>query len=141
MGEIVGNLVLWGILYHKIFVSIFIDLFRFVKMIKGNIQPTHVFQINFGISVLCRMAIFNFINISHLMINGRSAQSCPHYLVALFFIPSVSIDILIMQADRFMAVLWSLHYPGIATNPGCLYLSCVQNPPFFACSFCSLFPP
>ena len=82
---------------------------------QGHIQPNHVYLINLIITFILGFIFFIF-HISYNIATSWSSDFCPQYLVLIFLFISRNLDILVMQADRFIAVYWSLHYKGLMTN-------------------------
>ena len=86
------------------------------KKYTGKITPNHVFQINFVISFAMKLFYTIYMIFDAVNRSWEEPSTCYHYIPGLIIFMMVNLDILIMQIDRFVAIFWSLNYPGLATN-------------------------
>ena len=86
----------------------------FIKY-KDQTEPGHVFLTSLVITFILEFGFYIF-NICLNIATSWSLDFCPGNLVALFLFISRYLDILVMQADRFIAVYFSLHYKGRAST-------------------------
>ena len=115
-----SNMELYG---HSLVVFIIIPVFlglvimifyRIFKKFRLKFEPVHVFMLNyFG-----TLALYMFSGeiTALLMIFPASEDVCWQYLFSLFTSLTFSLSILCMQADRFLAILWSVHYTARVTT-------------------------
>ena len=115
-----SNMELYG---HSLVVFIIIPVFlglvimifyRIFKKFRLKFEPVHVFMLNyFG-----TLALYMFSGeiTALLMIFPASEDVCWQYLFFLFASMTFSLSILCMQADRFLAILWSIHYTARVTT-------------------------
>ena len=82
---------------------------------RGRIKPYHI-------CLQCMYIVFVYL---HTMM--VSSDFCLHYIFGLVIFVSTYIQIIIMQVDRFVAIFWSLHYPGFATNSKAVLICCVSK--------------
>jgi hypothetical protein len=97
------------------------------KKQKGNIKPNHIFLINIIISFILNCSYFTFFAFYPMFKSKQSFDDCPYYWFGLFTFMTINMDIIIMQVDRFVAVFWSLEYPGFATNGRAALVCCVSK--------------
>ena len=91
----------------KIFHSIF-NKFRY------KFEPAHVFLRNYFGTLALYLLSTEITTI--LGIFPASQDACWQYLISLFASMTFSLSILCMQADRFLAILWSIHYTSRVTT-------------------------
>ena len=110
-----------------IFKKIVCLLYRIYKKYKGKTVPNHLFQINLLITFLLQILFWIF-NVLYNISTDMASSFCPHYWFGLFIFMSNNTDILLIQLDRFVAVFWSLEYPGFATNTRAICACLVAKP-------------
>ena len=115
-----------SLVFISIFMTVWVfsfiyNVIRILKKFHGDLKPNHIFIMNMllSISLKCLYLVIVYI---HRMLT--SSAFCPHYFFGLIIFTSNNLDIIIMQMDRFVAVFWSLLYPGIATNSKALLICC-----------------
>ena len=95
---------------------------KIYKKYAGKITPNHVFQINLIISFALKLFYTIFMYIDTITKSWEEPSTCYHYITGLIIFMAVNLDILIVQIDRFIAIFWSLYYPGLATNGRALWV-------------------
>ena len=77
---------------------------------KNKIEPVHVFQLNYFIGVSSKLCYGIFSAIAwKIFVRGNSHSLCIHQFFGLFCFSNSSLDIIIMQVDRVLAIykpLW-----------------------------------
>jgi hypothetical protein len=109
------------------------------KKQKNNIKPNHIFLINLCIGFILNCSYFTFFAFYPMFKSKQSFDDCPHYWFGLFTFMAIDLDIIIMQVDRFVAVFWSLEYPGFASNGRAAFVCCVSKVLTAVVSSCVLF--
>jgi hypothetical protein len=99
-------------------------IYKIYKKFNGQMKPNHIFMLNLLITFTLKCCYLIFIYNHTMWMSSGTFELCLHYFVGLVIFISTNIDIIIMQADRFIAVFWSLQYPGFATN-GRAVLICI----------------
>ena len=113
-GELYGlGLVVFIII--PIYIGFVLKIFHLIfKKFNFKFEPNHVFLLNyFGTLALY---LFSAEISTILMIFPASEDVCWQYLVSLFASINLHLSILCMQTDRFLAILWSIHYKGRVTT-------------------------
>ena len=121
----ISNNVLLIISFFFIFCIIILinSIYKIYKKFNGQMKPNHIFMLNLLITFTLKCCYLIFIYHYTMLMSSGSFEVCFHYFVGLVIFISTNIDIIIMQVDRFVAVFWSLQYPGFATN-GRAILTC-----------------
>ena len=113
-GELYGlGLVVFIII--PIYIGFVLKIFHLIfKKFNFKFEPNHVFLLNyFGTLALY---LFSYEISTILMIFPASEDVCWQYLVSLFASINLHLSVLCMQTDRFLAILWSIHYKGRVTT-------------------------
>ena len=113
-GELYGlGLVVFIII--PIYIGFVLKIFHLIfKKFNFKFEPNHVFLLNyFGTLALY---LFSAEISTILMIFPASEDVCWQYLVSLFASINLHLSVLCMQTDRFLAILWSIHYKGRVTT-------------------------
>ena len=79
---------------------------------------------NLGITFIFKTS-YMLIMYIHVMVS--SSDFCFYYFIGIIIFISNNLDIIIMQVDRFVAIFWSLSYPGLATNGRAMLICCMTK--------------
>ena len=131
----VGLVMSW-VAVAMMLLSILIYIVLSCKIYNNNrnmVEPVHVFQINYfiGISLLLCYGLISVI-VQETFVRGNSlAHLCVYHFFGLFTFVNGSIDIIMMQIDRFLAIykpLW--HHSEVTTSLSmkiCAYIKIVST--------------
>jgi hypothetical protein len=122
-----GQLYVHGLVFIILPVFLGLVLMIFYMLFKKfhfKFEPVHMFMLNyFG-----TLALYMFSGeiSALLMIFPASEDVCWQYLLSLFASMTFSFSILCMQADRFLAILWSIHYKARVTPTRAVTACCLS---------------
>ena len=113
-GELYGlGLVVFIII--PIYIGFVLKIFHLIfKKFNFKFEPNHVFLLNYFGALALKLFSVEISTI--LMIFPVSEDVCWQYLVSLFASINLHLSVLCMQTDRFLAILWSIHYKGRVTT-------------------------
>ena len=113
-GELYGlGLVVFIII--PIYIGFVLKIFHLIfKKFNFKFEPNHVFLLNYFGALALKLVSVEISTI--LMIFPASEDVCWQYLVSLFASINLHLSVLCMQTDRFLAILWSIHYKGRVTT-------------------------
>jgi hypothetical protein len=98
-----------------IFIGLILKIFHLIfKKFHFKFEPVHVFILNYFGTMTLNMISAEIISL--LIIFPASEDTCLQYLFSLFASMTFSFSILCMQADRFLAIFWSIHYTARVTT-------------------------
>ena len=109
---VVAILIMYCIISYKIYMKH-----------KTNMEPIHVFQINF-MSLSIWLLFFQCIKIIHELSNFN--ESCLFYIFGFFGHFSWNSDVVLMQIDRFLAIYWNIRYKSRVTTKMAI-ISCLAS--------------
>ena len=113
-GELFGlGLVVFIVL--PIFIGTVLKIFHLIfKKFNLKFEPVHVFLLNYFGTLALNLLSAEIATISTFF--PASQDVCWQYLFFLFSSMTLSFSLLCMQADRFLAILWSVHYKARVTT-------------------------
>ena len=96
-------------------IGLVLKIFHFIfRKFHFKFEPVHVLLLNYFGTMAHNLLSAEISTI--LMIFPASEDVCWQYLVSLFASINLHLSVLCMQTDRFLAILWSIHYKGRVTT-------------------------
>jgi hypothetical protein len=126
MALVVVAIMIFSILIYAVLSS------KIYRKNKNKIEPVHVFQLNYFRGVLTKLCygIFSAIDWNAFVRGNSHSRLCLHHFFGLFCFSNNSLDIIIMQVDRVVAIykpLW--HHSEVTTSISvmiCLFMKIVS---------------
>ena len=110
-----AELIPFGIL--AIIISFVFNIVKYYRKTKYNMEPVHVFQLNFmSVSTFLVFSPFIVAVIKLFGAGNCFGGYCPNYFYGFFAETCFNIDIVLMQIDRFLALYWDLLYKDRVTT-------------------------
>ena len=97
--------------------------YKIFSKYRHKFEPMHIFMINFFVSVLLYLSSLEMNGIRTTLL--PTSETCWHFSINLLTSFYHSLSIIIMQMDRFVAVIWAIHYKRLVNNTTSIAAICV----------------
>ena len=97
--------------------------YKIFKKYRFNLEPVHIFLVNFFFCILLSL-ITNMINSAHMLLFPLS-EMCLNYSSYLLVSVYLSLSIIAMQIDRYLAIKLEIHYKNKINNTRSIIVICI----------------